>query len=458
MKFPPPVRITAPLLALVCGLAATLLDYRLNLHLDLARHLEEVRAGANTNGRRLAQLAERLLAAGQRSALQADVEATGTLPHLKLAAVIDGRGRIVAASASALLEQTALRTSLAKAAALINTNDQPDVRYGEDETTVLSAHPFPAGGGRAGWVLLDFDRAGAVAAARADALSELAWMAAAMGFMVVMLWAVLYFGFAARLMRLAQSVRAFGEGRAAAPAVLRGGDEVADLSVAFSAMSASLGEREAEKARLEREVLEISERERRRIGHDLHDGLGQRLTAASMTANALVAAMQTEAPSLLQRAEEIGRQLRGAIAEARALSHGLAPVALSDDGLMSALSSLAESAAGSGVRCVFDCPAPVRVPDAEVAGQLYRIAQEAVNNALKHAAASEIRIGLEQREGSVVLEVDDDGEGMPDTAPVSGGIGLRVMRYRAQLLGGALEIGSPPAGGTRIACRVPLSA
>ena len=458
MKFPPPVRITAPLLALVCGLTATLLDYRLNLHLDLARHLEEVRASANTNGRRLAQLAERLLAAGQRSALQADVEATGTLPHLKLAAVIDGRGRIVAASASALLEQTAIRTSLAKAAALINTNDLPDVRYDEDEATVLSAHPFPAGGGRAGWVLLDFDRAGAVAAARSDARSELAWMAAAMGFMVVMLWAVLYFGFAARLMRLAQSVRAFGEGRAGAPAVLPGGDEVADLSVAFSAMSASLREREAEKVRLEREVLEISERERRRIGHDLHDGLGQRLTAASMTTNALVAAMQTEAPALAQRAEEIGHQLRGAIAEARALSHGLAPVALSDDGLMSALASLTDSAARSGARCVFDCPVPVRVPDAEVAGQLYRIAQEAVNNALKHAAASEIRIGLERRGSFGVLEVDDDGEGLPDPAPASGGIGLRVMRYRAQLIGGELEISSPPAGGTRIACRFPLPA
>ena len=94
--------------------------------------------------------------------------------------------------------------------------------------------------------------------------------------------------------------------------------------------------------RLEREVLEISEGERRRIGQDLHDGLGQQLTAASMTTNALVCVLKTEAPALAERGDDIGRQIRKAIAETRSLSHGLAPVALVDDGLMSALGLLAE--------------------------------------------------------------------------------------------------------------------
>jgi signal transduction histidine kinase len=220
-------------------------------------------------------------------------------------------------------------------------------------------------------------------------------------------------------------------------------------------MAAKLREREVEQVRLERDVLEISESERRRIGHDLHDSLGQRLTAASMTTNAVIGMLKANAPALAERGEDIGRQLREAIAEVRLLSHGLAPVALVDDGLMAALTSLAEEASRSGaVRCVFDCAELVRVTSAEVAGHLYRIAQEAVNNALKHAAPSEIRIALEFRDNALVLEVDDDGEGFDETAPPSDGIGLRVMRYRARLIEGDLEIGSPPAGGTRISCRV----
>src|SRR4029450_11880467 len=120
-------------------------------------------------------------------------------------------------------------------------------------------------------------------------------------------------------------------------------------------MAANLANREAEQLRLEREVLEVSERERRRIGHDLHDGLGQRLTAASLATNALTAAIRTEAPVLSSQAEEIGQQLRDAIAEARGLSHGLAPVALADDGLMSGLAALAETTNRAGTtRCVFD--------------------------------------------------------------------------------------------------------
>ena len=177
-------------------------------------------------------------------------------------------------------------------------------------------------------------------------------------------------------------------------------------------MAAKLRAREVEQVRLEREVLEISECERRRIGHDLHDSLGQQLTAASMTTNAFIGVLKTEAPALAERAKDIGQQLRDAIAEVRSLSHGLAPVALVDDGLMVALASLAEDTSRGGVvRCVFDCVAPVSVAKAELADHLYRIVQEAVNNALKHAAPSEIRIGLERKNGALLIEVDDDGVG-----------------------------------------------
>jgi signal transduction histidine kinase len=129
---------------------------------------------------------------------------------------------------------------------------------------------------------------------------------------------------------------------------------------------------------------------------------------------------------------------------------------LEDDDLMHALHELAETTSRStGVRCAFECPEPVRVPDSTLAGHLYRIAQEAVNNALKHAAPREIRIGLERHAARLVLEVDDDGEGLTDALVPGDGIGHRIMRHRALLIGGAFEIGSSPAGGTRMACNIP---
>ena len=426
MRFPPPIRFTAPLLAFVFGLVATWFDYRLNLDLDLARHLGEVRERADRIGRRLATLSEKLLAADQREALQADLEA---MVQVKIAAVVDESGRVVADSTGTLGGQPAAVGPLSEASSLISPAAQPAVQHGEDADTVVSAHPFRIGERGTGWVLLEFDRKDAIAAAQADAWTQLRWMASAMALLSFTLWAVLHFGFATRLGRLADSVLAFGEGKVSAPAALGGGDEVGKLSGAFSAMAAKLREREVEQGRLEREVLEISEGERQRIGHDLHDGLGQRLTAASMTANALViAAQKAGATVFAERGEDLGRQLREAIADTRALAHGLAPVALADDGLMTALASLAESTSRGGtVRTIFECAEPVRIADAEVASHLYRIAQEAVNNALKHGAPSEIRIGLERRDDMLVLEVDDDGGGFDEKTAARDGIGLRVM-------------------------------
>lgn len=458
MRISPPIRIIAPLLAFAFGLAATWFDYRLNLDLDQARHLGDVRESAEADGRRLARLSERLLAGGQLEALQTDVEATVDLPQLDVAGVMDENGRLVAANMGNLRGKPASETRLAQVAAMIEKSAPPVVHYEEDARTVRMAHPFRIGEHGTGWVLQEFNRADAIAAAESDARVQLRWMASAMALLAFILWAVLHFGFADRLARLTESVRALGEGNSDAASVPGGPDEVGALGTAFTKMAAQLREREAQQMRLEREVLEISERERRRIGHDLHDSLGQQLTAASMATNALVTAMKSEKSILTERGEDIGRQIRAALVEARMLSRGLAPVALADEGLMAALNTLAEDTRRMDIRCVFECPQPVSVPDAEVAGHLYRIAQEAVNNAVKHAAPSEIRIGLERRDGAFVLEVDDDGEGFDESKAKSGGIGLRVMRYRARLIGGALEIGSPPAGGTRISCKVPLAA
>lgn len=455
MRFPPPIRITAPLLALVFGLSATWFDYRLNLDLDLARHLDEARMRARAHGARLALLGDKLVVSGQLSALQADMEAMSTLPNFLAAAVVDSNGMVLADSAPSFVGKHISETRLLDPARLMSPPTTGVARQGENERNVFGAHSFSLGPNQIGWILLEFDITEAETNASKDALAQLRWMASAMTLLSFALWAVLHFGFADRLSRLAQLIRAFGERRADLSRVPRGSDEVGELSRAFLGMADQLSKQAAEQVRLEREALESTEREQRRIGHDLHDGLGQRLTAASLATNALIAAMRTENLALVSRAEDIGRQLRDAIAETRALSHGLAPVALADEGLMSALRALAAGTSRNGVNCVFECPEPVQVPDIEIAGHIYRIAQEAVHNALKHAEPSEIRIGLERREGDLILEVDDDGEGF-EAGQNGDGIGLRGMQHRAQLIGGHLEIGSPPAGGTRIFCQVRL--
>jgi signal transduction histidine kinase len=337
MAFPPPIRITAPLLALAVGLLATWFEYQLNLDLDLARHLKTLRQRAESNSRRLARLSEYLLSRSHFDTLEADIEAITELPQLEIAGVVDGEGRVLADSSGTLRGMPVKETPLASAARLVAPEEGKEFQYGEDERTLLIARRFRLGAGGTGWVLLQFDRAEAIAATRADARTQLAWMAAAMALLSFVLWAVLHFGFAARLGRLADSVRAFGEGRDFVGTLPGGSDEVGKVSAAFEAMAAKLRERENEQARLEREVLGISESVRRRIGRDLHDGLGQRLTAASMTANSLISAAKIEAPPLAERAEEIGRQLRKAITEVRSLSHGLAPVALVEEGFMEAL-------------------------------------------------------------------------------------------------------------------------
>ncbi len=462
MRFPPPARYYAPLLVLVFGLATTWLDYQLNLSNDLARNLKDVEAEAQATGTRLARRSGHQLERGEPALLAEDLAAWAHEPWLKQAALVDEHGIIIDDSDKRWTGRKALETPLGPAMKLAEKKggvpgeaDNPD----QEGAMLFDAYPFPIAAQRTGWVLVAFDRAEAMAQAGADARRQLRWMAASITFLCFCLWAALHFGFAARLARLAQAVRDFGEGRAASVDAVPGADEVHALSMAFAAMGTRLAEREAERVRLEREILETSERERRRIGRDLHDGIGQQLTAVSLATSGLITALESAAPELVTQAENLGGQIRETIAAVRALSHGLAPVGLQDDGLMHALHELAESTGRTArLRCVFECPTPVRVPEAAVAGHLYRIAQEAVNNALKHAAPGEIRIGLERRNGAVVLEVDDDGDGLSETPDKGNGIGLELMRHRAQIAGGALEIGSAPAGGTRIACTIPLPA
>ncbi len=459
MRFPPPLRYSLPLLVLFLGLLATLLEYDLNLRNDLSRHLDEVTASALATCGRLARLANGLQANAGTEILQNDITASSGEPWIQNVAVVDMNGKILAATKPEWRGQPVGETLLRQAAQLIGPEKQPASISSEDSSSVRCAYPYGSAESPSGWVVAEFDRLAALEDAKGDAWRQLGWSASSVGLACLVVWTLLHFGFAARLARLAASVRAFGEDQSHLPALVRGGDEVAEVSAAFVAMSERLRHREQEQLRLEREVLDASERERQRIGRDLHDGLGQHLTAASMASGALARSLATGQSPLAERAEGIAGQLRAAIAETRSLSHGLAPIELADEGFMAALGALADSIRGrTAVRCVFECPQPVRVANIDTATHLYRIAQEAVTNALKHADASEIRIGLGQRDGALILEVDDDGDGFEPEAvpPAATGIGLRVMRYRARLIGGDLVIGSPPAGGTRVACHIPF--
>jgi PAS domain S-box-containing protein len=207
--------------------------------------------------------------------------------------------------------------------------------------------------------------------------------------------------------------------------------------------------------RLEREVLEISEDERRRFGRDLHDGLGQQLTALELMSHGLARELATAAPQLVPEVEEISKHTRQAIAQTRQLAHGLAPVALEAEGLMVALNDLATLTSRTGVHCELVCHAPVVLRDPIAATHLYRIAQEAVNNALKHAKAKRLTLTLQDLHQSIELTIADDGVGLPASKRTQPGMGLQVMDYRARLVGARLDVKSEPGQGVQIVVTLP---
>ncbi len=211
-----------------------------------------------------------------------------------------------------------------------------------------------------------------------------------------------------------------------------------------------------ERRRLELEILAISERERHSIGADLHDNLGQQLTALELMCTGLTADA-AEHPALKRGLGRMGKLLREAIGQTRFLARGLVPVAPRPDALRDELRELALRTNALGrVQCTFACPKPVLIPDPFVAGHLFRIAQEAMNNAVKHARARRITLRLAVDGGALVLEISDDGRGLPRARLKPRGIGLRVMRHRANVIGAELEIQTQPKGGVVVTCRRPL--
>jgi signal transduction histidine kinase len=233
--------------------------------------------------------------------------------------------------------------------------------------------------------------------------------------------------------------------------------EVVQRAVAHLEQEKQLTAAIAERKELQETLLQIAEREQTRIGQDLHDGLGQHLAGIELMSQVL---QQNLAAKKLKneaaRAGEIARHVREAISQTRLLARGLSPFVLESEGLLSALKELASRTETIfGIICRFEGDADTLIQDHNAPNHLYRIAQEAVSNAIKHGKAKHVDIELRTNEQGVTLSVKDDGIGIPSELPEKRGIGLRIMQYRASMIGGTLTVRHGSDGGTIVLCSSP---
>jgi len=208
---------------------------------------------------------------------------------------------------------------------------------------------------------------------------------------------------------------------------------------------------------LEQEIVRVSEREQIRIGQDLHDGLCQNLVAIDCAAACLKADLEAKALPEAETAEAIQKLLREAVVEARDLARGIFPVQMDSEGLPAALEELVTKTNRlAQVTVTFEVKGETGIEDPQVSMHLYRIAQQALNNALSHAQSNRITICLTREGTRVTMTVSDDGCGFAQTQSSSRGMGLRTMSYRARLIGAELVVESSPNVGTEVHCSLNL--
>jgi signal transduction histidine kinase len=209
-----------------------------------------------------------------------------------------------------------------------------------------------------------------------------------------------------------------------------------------------------ERARLEKEILEISEREQRRIGHDLHDSLCQHWAATAMAGQVLTEKLDAKSLAEAADAREIVKLAENGITLTRNLAHGISPAEMETEGLITALREFATNISKLfKVNCTFDCESPPVIGDA-AATHLYRITQEAVNNAIRHGKPKQIVVSLSNQKGRIELTVEDDGSGLPEDWQKNRGMGTRIMAHRAAMIGGTFSIEPNPTGGTFVKCSI----
>ena len=214
----------------------------------------------------------------------------------------------------------------------------------------------------------------------------------------------------------------------------------------------------SERRQLERELLQVATRIQQRVGGDLHDELGQQLTGIAMMLQGLrQRAVQVGSPALTAGVEDVVRLVNSAIRSTRSMARGLSPVRPSREGLLEGFEELANhmfERHQARVRMELNLPDSVRLNE-DTATNLYRIAQEGVLNAARHADAGQIHLRLRPAGSDMELVIVDDGKGF-DPLDAASGMGLRIMRFRAQLIGGFLSVESRPGAGTTLRCRCPV--
>jgi PAS domain S-box-containing protein len=207
---------------------------------------------------------------------------------------------------------------------------------------------------------------------------------------------------------------------------------------------------------LEKEILDITERERELIGQEMHDGMGQVLTGIAVKCKGLALKLKGKSPEEMKEALAISKLANKAIVQTRDLARMLYPVDIETGGLISALKTLAANTKKTmGVTCLFRCGKSVSIRNLVEAKQIYRIVQEAITNAVRHGKAKHINIKLRLTKKGTVLSIENDGLDFPKLSPRRKGLGLKIMKYRTDLIGGSLDVRKGDKGGTVVTCIFP---
>lgn len=228
------------------------------------------------------------------------------------------------------------------------------------------------------------------------------------------------------------------------------------LEQRIAIQSVALKESEMDRYRLEMEILDVAARERSAFGRELHDEIGQHFVATALAAQALAEKLSSREGA--GEAKAIVQWIEAGLDKARKLARGLLLARIEPERFAQELEELAISVNRGKVRCSLAQEGDEITADASRCAQLFRIAQEAVGNALRHGRPNAIRIKLVNDSQALNLSIEDDGQGFPDVAASKEGLGLRIMQHRARIIGASLSVNSAPGAGTSVLCRLPHGA
>ncbi len=233
---------------------------------------------------------------------------------------------------------------------------------------------------------------------------------------------------------------------------------VVERTLQLSETNQKLNEEILERKKVEKDVLEISQKEQRRLGMELHDGICQELAGINMIAQVLSKQMEAKHLSETAEVKKISHLVKQTLLQARDMARGLFPVELESESLMVSLKELTSKIQSLlGISCNFECPQPILITDNNIATHLYRIAQEAMNNAIKHGKAQNIRTSLTQDDGKIILKITDDGIGQDVNSQTPTGIGMHIMKYRARMIDAELTLIPNTNQGMLLTCIAPYS-